>query len=89
MWSAACSAPHLQFNEGTNLHLCIVELNSPKLVFRQFGLTQEGLGRVIPSDERPGGWNKCVEARGIFLPFHIPLTICPKSCGGIRLIEVF
>jgi len=31
--------------------------------------------------------NKRVEARSIFLPFHIPLMICPESCSGIGLIS--
>jgi len=55
MWSAVCSsALHLQFAEGTKPHLCIVEHNSPTPVCRRFSLTQEGLGRVIPSSEGPG-----------------------------------
>jgi len=49
LWSAVCSsAPHLQFAEGTKLQLCIVERNNSTPVRRQFSLTQEGLGRVIP-----------------------------------------
>jgi len=52
---AVCSsASHLQFVKGTKYHFCIVEWNSPTPVRRQFSLTQEGLGRVIPGGERPG-----------------------------------
>jgi len=54
MWSAVCSfVPQLQFAEGTNPYLCIVERNSPTLVRRRFSVIQEGLGRVIPGGEGP------------------------------------
>jgi len=45
--------PQLQYAEGTETHVCIVERNSPTSVRRRFSLTQEGLGRVIPGGEGP------------------------------------
>jgi len=52
-------------------HLCIVERNSSTPVRMRFSLTQEGLGRVIPSGGAGQWWNKCVEAKSIFLPFLV------------------
>jgi len=46
-------ALQLQFAKVAKPHLCIVERNSPTPLCRQFSLTQESLGRVIPSGERP------------------------------------
>jgi len=75
MWSAVCSsASQLQFAEVTKPHLCIVERKSPTPVRRRFSLKHEGLGRVIPGDER----NKCVEARCMFLLFGV-LLLCWKE----------
>jgi len=83
-----CSeAALLQFAEGTKAHLCIVERNSPTPVRRRFSVTQEDLGRVIPGGSFPvvrGQEMDWVEARRIFLPFHVPLMFRPTSCCQLR-----
>jgi len=78
----------LQFAEGTKPQLCIVEWNSPMPVYRWFSLTKDGL-RKGHSQWWRARRRKCVEVRGIFLPFCIPLMIHPQSCSGIGLSRSF
>ena len=48
-WPEVCSeAPHLQFGEGAQAHLCMDKWNHPTPICRRLSLTQAARGKPIP-----------------------------------------